>query len=46
MLGVSVDFFDEHVRHELRIVYRGKLRLVAVTELQAWLERSASVVVE
>jgi excisionase family DNA binding protein len=42
MLGVSRDFFDEHVRHELRIVRRGRLKLVPVVELERWLDRSAS----
>ena len=42
MLGASRDFFDEHVRPELRIV-RGGQRLIwiPVAELERWLERSA-----
>jgi len=43
MLGVSRDFFDEHVRPELRVVRRGpRLILIPVVELERWLERSAS----
>jgi excisionase family DNA binding protein len=41
-LGVSRDYFDEHVRPEIRIVRRGRRILVPVAELQRWLERSAS----
>jgi hypothetical protein len=41
-LGVSPDFFDEHVRHELRMVRRGRLVFVAVTELERWLETNAA----
>lgn len=40
-LGVSVDFFDDHVAHELRCVRRGRRRLYPVTELQRWLDKSA-----
>ena len=42
LLGVSRDYFDEHVIHELRIVRRGRRILIALTELERWLERSAA----
>jgi excisionase family DNA binding protein len=41
-LGVSVDFFEEHVMHELRIVRRGRRRLIPVEELRRWLDESAA----
>jgi excisionase family DNA binding protein len=41
-LGVSVDFLEEHVMHELRIVRRGRRRLIPIAELQGWLDRSAA----
>lgn len=40
-LGVSVDFFEDHVMCELRIVRRGRRRLIPVAELTRWLEASA-----
>jgi excisionase family DNA binding protein len=40
-LGVSLDFFNEHVAHELRWVHRGRKRLVAVAELGRWLDEHA-----
>ncbi len=40
-LGVSVDFLEEHVMHELRVVRRGRRRLIPVRELERWLEESA-----
>ena len=40
-LGVSIDFFEDHVMHELRIVRRGRRRLIPLAELARWLERSA-----
>jgi excisionase family DNA binding protein len=42
LLGVSRDYFDEHVIRELRIVRRGRRILVALAELERWLERSAA----
>jgi hypothetical protein len=41
-LGVSRDFLEEHVWPELRIVRRGRLSFVAVTELQRWLDKEAA----
>jgi hypothetical protein len=40
-LGVSVDFFDEHLAHEIRCIRRGRRRLYAVRDLEAWLERES-----
>jgi excisionase family DNA binding protein len=45
-LGVSRDFFDEHVRPELRLVRRGRKVLIAVRELERWLDQSASRVLD
>lgn len=42
-LGVSRDFFDEHVLPELRVVRRGRRRLVPVTEIERWLATSAAL---
>jgi excisionase family DNA binding protein len=45
-LGVSVDFLEEHVMDELRIVRRGRRRLIPVRELERWLEENASRVLD
>jgi excisionase family DNA binding protein len=42
-LGVSVDFFDEHIAPELRIVRKGRRRLISVRELERWLDENASL---
>ena len=42
VLGVSRDYFDEHVIGELRVVRRGRRILVALAELERWLDRSAA----
>ena len=41
-LGVSVDFLEQHVMHELRIVRRGRRRLIPVPELERWLSANAA----
>ena len=40
LLGVSRDYFDEHVLDELRIVRRGRRILVALSELERSLDRA------
>ncbi|MGH2964235.1 MAG: hypothetical protein ACRDMH_02475 [Solirubrobacterales bacterium] len=45
-LGVSLDSFERHIQPELRLVRRGRLRLVPVRELDRWLEREAARTVE
>jgi excisionase family DNA binding protein len=40
-LGCSRDHIERHVAHELRWVYRGRRKFVAVAEIEAWLARSA-----
>lgn len=36
-LGMSVDSFERNVQPEIRIVRRGRLRIVPVSELERWL---------
>lgn len=40
-LGMSLDSFERHTQPELRLVRRGRLRLVPVRELERWLELNA-----
>ncbi len=43
MLGVSRDYFDEHIKPELRIVRHGsRMILVPVAELVRWVERNSA----
>ena len=41
-LGISRDFFDKHVMPELRVVRRGRRRLVPVRELERWLDQEGA----
>jgi excisionase family DNA binding protein len=43
-LGVSRDFFDKHLIHELRCVRRGRRLLFSVVELERWLAEEAESV--
>lgn len=43
-LGMSLNSFERHVQPDLRLVRRGKLRLVPVAELQRWVEANAELV--
>lgn len=42
ILGVSRDYFDEHVIGELRVVRRGRRILVPLVEIERWLDRNAT----
>jgi hypothetical protein len=42
-LGMSLDSFERHCQPELKLIRRGRLRLVPVTELERWAERSAEL---
>jgi excisionase family DNA binding protein len=45
-IGVSDDFFREQVLPELKVVRRGRKRLIGVEELRRWVERSATKVLD
>lgn len=40
-IGVGPDFFEENVAPELRVIRRGRKRLIPVTELERWLAEAA-----
>jgi hypothetical protein len=40
-LGVSLDSFERHVQPDLRLIRRGRLRLVPVSELERWAAEQA-----
>lgn len=39
-LGVSWDFWREHVAPEVRVVRRGRRKMVAISALEAWLHEN------
>lgn len=43
-IGMSLDSFERHVPPDLKLVRRGKIRLVTVVELQRWLDANAEYV--
>lgn len=42
-IGVSIDFFEQHVQPELRLVRRGRAVLVPVRKLERWLHENAAL---
>lgn len=40
-LGMNLNSFERHVQAELRLIRRGKLRLVSVRELERWADAAA-----
>jgi hypothetical protein len=45
-LGCSIDFLEEHVLAELRVVRRGRRVFVPVVELERWLRENAALTIE
>lgn len=45
-LGVSWDFWQEHIAPDLNVVRRGRRKLVAVRELERWLADNAEYALE
>ena len=45
-IGVSDEFFSQHVRPNVRIVRRGRVKLVPVAELEKWLDRNAAYAID
>jgi hypothetical protein len=45
-LGVSHAYWQEHVAGEVKIVRRGRRKLVAVAELERWLDANAERTLE
>ena len=45
-LSVSRDILDQHIRHELRLIRRGRKVLVSVREFERWLEQTAALTLE
>jgi hypothetical protein len=41
-IGVGPDFFDANVAPDLRLIRRGRKRLVPVSELERWTTENAS----
>jgi excisionase family DNA binding protein len=40
-IGVGPDFFEQKIAPELRLIRRGRKRLVPVAELERWIEANA-----
>lgn len=45
-LGYSIDHFEKHVQHEIRVIQRGRRIVVPVTELQRWADENAERILD
>lgn len=45
-IGVGPDFFEENVAPELRLIRRGRKRLVPVVELERWTAENSERAIE
>lgn len=45
MLGVSRDFFDEHIRPRIRVVRSGRRIIIPVRSIEEWLDVNATAIV-
>ena len=45
-IGVGPDFFEENVAPELRLIRRGRKRLVPVVELERWISENSERAIE
>ncbi len=41
-LGMSIDSFERYVQPEIRLIRRGRMRLIPLRELERWSEENAS----
>jgi hypothetical protein len=42
-LGMGLTSFETHVQPHVRLIRRGKLRLIPVAELERWAEQNADI---
>ena len=45
-LGISIDSFERHVQPELRVIRRGRMRLIPCRELDRWAAENAAFALE
>jgi hypothetical protein len=41
-LGMSLDSFERHVQPDVRMIRKGRLRLIPIGELERWAEQQAT----
>jgi hypothetical protein len=45
-IGVGLDFFNEHIRPELKLIRKGSKVLVSVSELERWVAENSERVLD
>lgn len=45
-LGISMDSFERYVQPEVRIIRRGRMRLIPVRDLERWADENAALTLD
>lgn len=45
-LGYSLDHFEKHVQHEVRVIRRGRRIVIPVAELERWVAENAERILD
>jgi hypothetical protein len=45
-LGISVDSFERYVQPEVRVIRRGRMRLIPVGDLERWADENAALTLD
>ncbi len=45
-LGISMDSFERYVQPEVRVIRRGRMRLIPVGDLERWADENAALTLD
>ena len=45
-LGISVDSFERYVQPEIRVIRRGRMRLIPLGDLERWADENAALTLD
>lgn len=45
-LGISVDSFERYVQPEVRVIRRGRMRLIPLGDLERWADENAALTLD
>ena len=45
-LGISMDSFERYVQPEVRVIRRGRMRLIPLSDLERWADENAALTLD